>query len=299
MTRIDGHTILIGLMAYPIRHSMSPTMHNTAFEALGLNYAYLAFDIDRPQLADGVKALRTLEMRGANISMPNKQAILPHLDQLDQSAELTGAVNTVVNDCGVLTGYTTDGIGFVNDMKKKGHDVKGKKVLVVGAGGAGIPIAAQSAIEGAVEIRVANRQDDHLQNAKDIAQTINDKTDAVASTLALEDEEVFKEALAWADIYVDATGVGMKPLEGKSLVENPTWLKKDLVVYDTVYAPRTTKLMEVAKDAGLQAVYNGLGMMIEQGAAAFKLWTGQDMPIDKVEAAMVAKDKENEQRTSH
>lgn len=299
MTRIDGHTILIGLMAYPIRHSMSPTMHNTAFEALGLNYAYLAFDIDGPQLADGVKALRTLDMRGANISMPNKQAILPHLDQLDQSADLTGAVNTVVNDGGVLTGYTTDGIGFVNDMKKKGHDVKGKKVLVVGAGGAGIPIAAQSAIEGAVEIRVANRQDDHLQNAKDIAQTINDKTDAVASTLALEDEEAFKEALAWADIYVDATGVGMKPLEGKSLVENTTWLKKDLVIYDTVYAPRTTKLMEVAKDAGLQAVYNGLGMMIEQGAAAFKLWTGQDMPIDKVEAAMVAKDKENEQRTSH
>ena len=141
MTRIDGHTILIGLMAYPIRHSMSPTMHNTAFEALNLNYAYLAFDINHDQLKDGVKAIRTLGMRGSNISMPNKQAIIPHLDKLDQSAQLTGAVNTVVNDDGVLTGYTTDGIVFVNDLKKKGHDISGKKILVVGAGGAGIPIA--------------------------------------------------------------------------------------------------------------------------------------------------------------
>ena len=292
MTRIDGHTILIGLMAYPIRHSMSPTMHNTAFEALNLNYAYLAFDIDGDQLADGVKAIRTLDMRGSNVSMPNKQAIIPHLDKLDISEKMTGAVNTVVNDDGVLTGYTTDGVGFVNDLKKKGHDVAGKKMLVVGAGGAGIPIAAQSAIEGASEIRIANRKDGHFENAEDIAKSINENSGAVASTFALEDEDAFKEALNWADIYVDATGVGMKPLEGKSLVEDPSWLKEDLVIYDTVYAPRTTKLMEVAKDAGVKNVYNGLGMMIEQGAAAFKLWTGQDMPIDLVEQAMAEKDKE-------
>lgn len=225
MTRIDGHTILIGLMAYPIRHSMSPTMHNTAFEALNLNYAYLAFDIDGDQLADGVKAIRTLDMRGSNVSMPNKQAIIPHLDKLDISAKMTGAVNTVVNDDGVLTGYTTDGVGFVNDLKKKGHDVAGKKMLVVGAGGAGIPIAAQSAIEGASEIRIANRKDGHFENAEDIAKSINENSDAVASTFALEDEDAFKAALNWADIYVDATGVGMKPLEGKSLVEDPSWLK--------------------------------------------------------------------------
>lgn len=299
MTRIDGHTILIGLMAYPIRHSMSPTMHNTAFEVLNLNYAYLAFDIDHDQLKDGVNAIRTLGMRGSNISMPNKQAIIPHLDKLDQSAQLTGAVNTVVNDDSVLTGYTTDGIGFVNDLKKKGHDVSGKKILVVGAGGAGIPIAAQSAIEGAKEIRIANRKDSHFDNAVAIAKTINEQTDTDAATFSLEDEVQFKEALNWADIYVDATGVGMKPLEDMALVNDPSWLKKDLVVYDTVYAPRETKLMAVAKEAGLTAVYNGLGMMIEQGAAAFKLWTGQEMPIDKVQEAMAKKDKENEQSNHH
>lgn len=299
MTRIDGHTILIGLMAHPIRHSMSPTMHNTAFEALNLNYAYLAFDINHDQLKDGVKAIRTLGMRGSNISMPNKQAIIPHLDKLDQSAQLTGAVNTVVNDDGVLTGYTTDGIGFVNDLKKKGHDISGKKILVVGAGGAGIPIATQSAIEGAKAIRIANRKDSHFANAVAIAKTINEQTDSHAATFSLEDEEQFKEALNWADIYVDATGVGMKPLENMALVNDPSWLKKDLVVYDTVYAPRETKLMAVAKEAGLTAVYNGLGMMIEQGAAAFKLWTGQEMPIDKVQEAMAKKDKENEQNNHH
>ncbi|GAP02503.1 shikimate 5-dehydrogenase [Fructobacillus pseudoficulneus] len=290
MTRIDGHTYLIGLMAYPIRHSMSPTMHNTAFEELGLNYAYLAFDIDGDHLKDGVQAIRTLEMRGANISMPNKQNIIPHLDKLDISAKMNQAVNTVVNDNGVLTGYTTDGVGFVNDLKRKGHDVSGQKMVVVGAGGAGTPIATQSALDGLSEIKIFNRRDDRFANAQKIVDLINQETDCQASLHDLADDAAFKDALAWADIYCDATGVGMKPLEDQSLVNDPSWLKPDLVVYDTVYAPRQTKLMTIAKDAGVKNVYNGLGMMIEQGAAAFKLWTGQDMPIAAVEAAINEKD---------
>ncbi|MBW1606303.1 shikimate dehydrogenase [Lactobacillus sp. Sy-1] len=290
MSNIDGHTILIGLMAYPIRHSMSPTMHNAAFEKLNLNYAYLAFDIDSDRLEAGVNALRTLDMRGTNVSMPNKQRIIKYLDKLDVSAEMNQAVNTVVNDNGVLTGYTTDGVGFTTDLKKKGHPVAGKKMVLAGAGGAGTPIAIQSAMEGLSEVKIFNRADTNLDNAKRVAKIINERTDCKASVEALENQAAFKSAIAEADIYCDATGVGMKPLEDVSLVNDPNWFHKDLVVFDTVYSPRETKLMKIAKSAGLKHVYNGLGMMIEQGAAAFKLWTGEDMPIDVVEEAIAKKD---------
>ncbi|MEJ6401118.1 shikimate dehydrogenase [Nicoliella lavandulae] len=290
MSNIDGHTILIGLMAYPIRHSMSPTMHNAAFEKLNLNYAYLAFDIDSDRLAAGVNAIRTLDMRGINVSMPNKQKIIPYLDHLDISAELNQAVNTVVNDHGVLTGYTTDGIGFVTDLRKKGHDVKGKRMVVTGAGGAGTPIAIQSAIDGLAEVKIFNNADGHFANAQRNAKIINERTDCKAQVYDLADQDAFKQAIAEADIYCDATGVGMKPLENESLINDPSWFKPDLVVFDTVYSPRETKLMRIAKQAGVKHVYNGLGMMIEQGAASFKLWTGQDMPIDVVEQQIAAKD---------
>ena len=132
---LNGHTILIGLMADPIRHSMSPTMHNNAFAKLGLNYAYLCFEIDNQKLPKAIDAIRTLDMRGSNISMPNKQKVIPYLDRLDESAELCQAVNTSVNDHGILTGYTTDGIGFMQSLKDEGLDITGQKMVLTGAGG--------------------------------------------------------------------------------------------------------------------------------------------------------------------
>ncbi|WP_056967155.1 shikimate dehydrogenase [Apilactobacillus ozensis] len=292
---IDGHTILIGLMAYPIRHSMSPTMHNAAFQKLNLNFVYLAFDVDAEHLSDGVKAIRTLEMRGSNVSMPNKQKIIPYLDKLDITSELNQAVNTVVNDNGVLTGYTTDGIGFINDLKSKGHTVSDKTILVAGAGGAGTPIAIQSALDGASKVIIVNQHDQHWDNAKRNVEIINQKTNSHAELFDLSDTEKFKRSLQVCDIYCDATGVGMGKLSDVSLVNNPAWFKKDMVVFDTVYAPRETKLMKIAKQAGVKHVYNGLGMMIEQGAAAFKLWTGQDMPIDFVKQQLLEKDKAHDE----
>lgn len=129
---LNGHTILIGLMADPIRHSMSPTMHNNAFAKLGLNYAYLCFEIDNQKLPKAIDAIRTLDMRGSNISMPNKQKVIPYLDRLDESAELCQAVNTIVNDHGILTGYTTDGIGFMQSLKDEGLDITGQKMVLTG-----------------------------------------------------------------------------------------------------------------------------------------------------------------------
>ena len=283
MERIDGHTILIGLLATPIRHSMSPTMHNNAFAMLGLNYAYLAFEVGQKELPSAVQAIRTLEMRGANISMPNKQAILPLLDDLAPAAKLAGAVNTVVNDHGKLTGYTTDGIGFMQALAAENIDLRGEKMVLAGAGGAGTPIAIQAALDGVKEIVIVNRATDPQgSQAQKNVKIINEQTNAHARFVPLADQAQFKAELADATIYCDATGVGMKPLADQSLITDPSWLREDLIVYDTVYAPRTTKLMTIAQTAGVRHVFNGLGMMLYQGAEAFQLWTGQAMPVQAI-----------------
>lgn len=283
MERIDGHTILIGLLATPIRHSMSPTMHNNAFAMLGLNYAYLAFEVGQQELPSAVQAIRTLEMRGANISMPNKQAILPLLDDLAPAAKLAGAVNTVVNDHGKLTGYTTDGIGFMQALAAENIDLRGEKMVLAGAGGAGTPIAIQAALDGVKEIVIVNRATDPQgSQAQRNVKIINEQTNAHARFVPLADQAQFKAELADATIYCDATGVGMKPLTDQSLITDPSWLREDLIVYDTVYAPRTTKLMTIAQAAGVRHVFNGLGMMLYQGAEAFQLWTGQAMPVQAI-----------------
>lgn len=283
MERIDGHTILIGLLATPIRHSMSPTMHNNAFAMLGLNYAYLAFEVGQQELPSAVQAIRTLEMRGANISMPNKQAILPLLDDLAPAAKLAGAVNTVVNDHGKLTGYTTDGIGFMQALAAENIDLRGEKMVLAGAGGAGTPIAIQAALDGVKEIVIVNRTTDPQgSQAQKNVKIINEQTNAHARFVPLADQAQFKAELADSTIYCDATGVGMKPLADQSLITDPSWLREDLIVYDTVYAPRTTKLMTIAQAAGVRHVFNGLGMMLYQGAEAFQLWTGQAMPVQAI-----------------
>lgn len=279
MAQIDGHTILIGLMATPIRHSMSPTMHNNVFAKLGLNYAYLAFEVGNDRLEKAIEAIRTLDMRGSNISMPNKQKVIPYLDQLDKSAQLCDAVNTIVNDDGKLTGYTTDGIGFMKSLTDEGLDIRGKKMTLVGAGGAGTPIAIQAALDGVKEIALFNRDDSQWAQAEKNVKTINQETDCHATLHHLENQTELKEAIAASDIYVDATGCGMKPLEDVAVVNDPSWFHQDMIVFDTVYAPRETKLMRIAKQGGVKHVFNGLGMMLEQGAAAFKLWTGKDMPV--------------------
>ncbi|WP_125710101.1 shikimate dehydrogenase [Companilactobacillus zhongbaensis] len=289
--RIDGHTILIGLMAYPIRHSMSPTMHNSAFVKLGLNYAYLAFEVENDQLPDAIQGIRALRLRGSNISMPNKQKVIPLLDKLDPVAEMVGAVNTVVNDDGVLTGYTTDGTGFMKSLQDEDLNIIGRKMTLAGAGGAGTAIAIQAAMDGVKEISIFNRKDDQWENALRNAKIINEKTDCKANVFDIADQETFKKEIADSYIYCDSTGVGMKPLEGKSLINDPSIFHKDMIVYDTVYAPRTTKLMEVAEEANVEHVFNGLGMMLEQGAEAFKLWTGKEMPVDYIRELLFNDDK--------
>ena len=277
--RITGHTELIGLIAYPIRHTSSPTMHNAAFAKLGLDYAYLAFEVDNNSLEGAVQGIRSLQLKGSNVSMPNKTVVHKYLDKISPAAEMCGAVNTIVNEDGVLTGHITDGTGYMMSLKDNGVDVIGKKMTIVGAGGATTAIEIQAALDGVAELSIFNRKDDFWANAEETVRKINEKTNCKASLYDLDDLDKLKEEIATSYLFTNATGMGMKPLEGKTYIPDKSFLRPDLIVSDVVYFPRETELLRMAKEVGCKTM-NGLGMMLFQGAAAFKLWTGEDMPIE-------------------
>ena len=276
--RITGHTELIGLMAYPIRHSSSPAMHNEAFAYLGLDYAYLAFEVDNSTLEDAVKGLRALQLVGSNVSMPNKTVVHKYLDELSPAAELSGAVNTIVNDNGKLIGHITDGIGFMQSLKDNDIDVIGKKVTIAGAGGAATAIEIQAALDGVKELSIFNIKDKFWDNAVETVKKINERTSCHATLYDLNDLEVLKREIEDSYMFTNATGVGMKPLEGKAVIPDKSFLRPELIVTDTVYSPAETELLRMAKEVGCKRM-NGFGMMLFQGAAAFELWTGKEMPI--------------------
>lgn len=276
--RITGYTTLIGLLATPIKHTSSPKMHNEAFSYLGLDYAYLAFEVGNDGLEDAVKGLKTIQARGWNVSMPNKTVIHKYLDKLSPAAELTGAVNTVVNDNGVLTGHITDGVGYMTALKDKGFDVIGKKMTIVGAGGAATAIQIQAALDGVKELSIFNKKDSFYDRAVQTVKDINEKTNCKATLYDLDDIEVLRREIADSFIFTNATGVGMKPLEGQTYIEKDM-LRPDLIVSDVVYIPAKTRLLEIAEEVGCPTI-NGIGMMLFQGAKAFELWTGKEMPIE-------------------
>lgn len=283
--RITGHTELIGLIATPIRHSSSPRMHNEAFAKLGFDYAYLAFEVGNEELEDTIKGFRAMKVRGSNVSMPNKTVVHKYLDKLSDAAEMCGAVNTIVNDDGVLTGHITDGIGYMSGLKDAGIDIIGKKMTIVGAGGAATAIQVQAALDGVKEISIFNRKDEFYERAQKTVKDINEKTNCKATLYDLEDLDKLKEEIASSYIFTNATGMGMKPLEGKTYIPDKSFLREDLIVTDVVYAPAETALLKMAKEVGCKTL-NGFPMMLFQGAAAFKLWTNQDMPIEHVKEVM-------------
>lgn len=283
--RITGHTELIGLMAYPIRHSSSPAMQNEAFAKLGLDYAYLAFEVDNDSLEDAITGLRALKMRGSNVSMPNKTVVHKYLDKLSPAAEMCGAVNTIVNDDGVLSGHITDGIGYMAALKDNNIDVIGKKMTIVGAGGAATAIEIQAALDGVAEMSIFNLKDKFWSNAEATVKKINEKTSCKAVLYDLADLDKLKEEIADSYLFANATGMGMKPLEGQTYIPDKSFFRPDLIVTDVVYFPRETAMLKMAKEAGCKTM-NGLGMMLFQGSAAFELWTGQPMPIEHMKEVL-------------
>ena len=284
--RLNGHTLLVSLIATPIRHSLSPTMWNEAFAKNGMDYAYLAFEVGNEQLEDAVKGIRALDIKGSNVSMPNKQKIIPLLDELSPAAEMAGAVNTVVNQNGHLVGHVTDGTGCMRALREEGVEIKDRIVTLTGAGGAGTAIAIQAALDGAKEIRIFNADDEHYATARENARKINEKTTTLATVTPLADQEAFKKSLSESSVYIDATSVGMKPLQDESLITDPDLIRPDLVIFDVVYSPAETKLLRFAREHGAKQAYNGLGMMLYQGAEAFNLITDEEMPIAHVKQAL-------------
>ena len=286
--RITGHTLLVSLIATPIRHSLSPTMWNEAFAKKGMDYAYLAFEVGNEELADAVQGIRALKIQGSNVSMPNKQAILPLLDELSPAAKLVGAVNTVVNvnETGHLVGHVTDGTGAMRALASEGIDIKDRIVTLTGCGGAGTAIAIQAALDGVKELRIFNRDDEFYANGEETVRKILEHTDTKATIHHLEDQEAFKQSIAESSVYIDATSVGMKPQEDLSLITDPAVIRPDLAIMDVVYAPAETKLLKFAHENGATIAFNGLKMMLFQGAEAFHLITGEEMPIEHVESVL-------------
>lgn len=277
---ISGHTRLCGLMGDPVDHSRSPHLHNAAFEKAGLDYVYLAFRIPAEDIQRVPDTARLFNMRGFNLTMPHKMSIIPYLDHIDHAAELIGAVNTVVNDDGVLTGYSTDGYGFVRAFQDHDVSIQGKKMTLMGMGGAGTAIAVQAALDGLSELAVFSHKSGRSWNrvAEQVAR-FDAHIDSCKITLHdSEDLDDLKAELDSSDILGNATPLGMGDKEGLSPIPDASFLHEGLVVQDAIYAPAETELLRMAKEAGCLA-FNGTEMLFYQGARAFEIWTGIEMPL--------------------
>lgn len=279
---ITGSTILTGLLGSPVAHSVSPAMHNEAFRLLDLNYVYLAFNVGTDSLKDAVKGLKTLGARGFNLTMPDKIAILDLVDELTPAARLAGACNTVINDNGHLIGHTTDGIGYMRSVADAGHNIIGKKMTLLGAGGAATAICTQAALDGVKEIDIfrRNRPKAFAQTVAFADRTAKD-TGCKIHVYDFADETQMKKSLAESAILTNATNVGMAPDTDAIPIPDVHFLHPDLVVSDIIYNPRQTQLMEIAASLGCP-VFNGMYMLLYQGAAAFECWTGLEMPVAEI-----------------
>ena len=277
-TEIGATTGLVGLFGHPVRHSLSPRMHNAAFRLQGLDLVYLAFDVLPGDLARALDALRALGMRGANLTVPHKEAVLPLLDRVDALAARVGAVNTIVNEQGVLTGYNTDVAGFREALRvvlpEGAHD---RRCLVIGAGGAARAVLAALAVEEAAVVSVYNRNPERAVSLCDVAGTWG------ATDCRPVAGEALDSAARAADLIVNATPVGL----GGPVKELPIpvdTLHSGHVVVDLAYCRGNTALVEAANARGAVAI-DGKEMLVKQAALAYRLWTGVQPPVDAMRAS--------------
>ena len=280
--QIDSKTVLTGLFASPSTHSVSPIIHNNAFEKLGINFAYLSFEVNKDNLKEAVQSIKTLNMRGVNLSMPNKKEVIQYLDEISETAKLSQSVNTIVNDNGILKGYSTDGKGFFKSLEEEKIFVKDKNITILGTGGASIAIISQAVFEGIKNIFVFKR-DKNWEEQKKILDNIANKTNSQIELFSLEDKNILKRKIEESDLLINATSVGMK--ENISLIEDKNFLRKDLIVCDIIYNPAKTKLLQIAEKEGCKII-NGIGMLLYQGALSFELWTNRKMPVDYIKEIM-------------
>jgi shikimate dehydrogenase len=277
---ISGKTRICGVIGDPIEHTLSPCMQNAAFEASGLDYVFLAFKVKPSCVPDAVSGIRALNFRGLNVTMPHKHSVMAYLDRIDLSAQLIDSVNTILNKENLLFGFNTDGVGALKALKENGVELKGRKVLLLGAGGAARAIAYAMAKE-ADELAVLNRT---VKQATALARILEKSANKKIASGSLSHSDIQKN-LRDSDILINATSIGMKPHPEETLVL-PKLLHPNLSVMDIVYNPLETQLVKDAKAAGSKVV-SGVEMLIYQGAAAFEIWTGKSAPVEVMRKAVL------------
>jgi len=272
---------VVGLIGYPLGHSVSPAMHNAAFKELGLDFEYVPFEVEPKDLAEALKGLRALHIAGFNVTIPHKESIVPLLDEVTKLARIIGAVNTVLNQEGKLIGYNTDGAGFIDSLKEDaGVNPKGKKAVVLGAGGASHAVSIMLAEAGAKSIVLTDVLE---EKAKDLSEYIGSYFEMPCDFLTIN-SPALQGAIDAADILINTTPVGMHPKTEQSPLNEGIKLPAGLLAYDLVYNPLETKLLRDAESAGCK-ICSGLGMLVRQGALAFTIWTGEEAPIKTMRQA--------------
>jgi len=280
--KISGKTRVCAVIGDPVEHSLSPAMHNAAFQKLGLNIVYVAFKVTKNELKYAISGARSLGFLGLNVTMPHKNAVISYLDEVDSTAEAIGAVNTIRNNQGKLAGYNTDGKGAMIALQESGVDPEEKKMLLLGAGGAAKAIAFQ-AVQEVEELVILNRTP---EKAEQLAELLFKKFGSKVKGGALS-VNVLKKEMKTADILVNAIPVGMHPDVNMSPVPSDL-LRRDLCVMDIVYNPLETKLVKDAKAVGAKVVL-GLEMLLYQGAVSFEIWTNCPAPVDVMKKAALEK----------
>lgn len=281
MIAINTETRMIGLLGYPLKHSYSPGMQNAAFWKRGLNKIYIPIEVTEENLGDVIKGISKMNFDGFNVTIPHKVNVIKYLDEVDELAEMIGAVNVVAVKDGRLKGYNTDGQGFLKSFEVgTGESANQKNILIIGSGGASRAISMTMAVNGAKKIHICNRT---IEKAVDLAEDINTKTGRPHLAEALKYSGL-KEILAGIDILINTTSIGMHP-DTDALPIEKELLHKELMVCDIVYNPLKTKLLEEAEKVGCQTL-TGISMLVYQGAEAFRIWTGQAAPVETMFASV-------------
>jgi shikimate dehydrogenase len=270
---LSGKTKICGIIGDPVEHTISPAMQNAAFRAGGVDFVYLPFRVKREDLEKAIQGMRALNIRGLNVTIPHKVAVMPFLDIIDHLAEKIGAVNTIVNEAGVLKGYNTDASGFLNALSSEKIDPSGKRAVILGSGGAARSVACSLAEKGSV-LTILNR---HLNSAVDLADRIHGYSANRVEALEMTENNL-RQSLEKADILVNTTSLGMTPEVELSPVPS-NLIKPGTIVFDIVYNPLRTRLLREAENRGARVI-TGIEMLIRQGAAAFELWTGEKAPLE-------------------
>ena len=275
--KIKGSTNIVGLMGHPVEHSFSPPMHNEAFDALNMDYAYVAFDVNPNDLKSAIEGAESLNIKGFNVTIPHKVDVMQYLDELDEVARLIGAVNTI--DFKNLKGYNTDGIGAVKAIEEV-TSIKNKNVVVAGAGGASRAISFYIAKYGAESLTILNRNE---VKAESLASDVSDS--GLIGEVASDSINAIGNYMEGADVLIDTTPLGMHPNISDEPIVKADMMDEDLVVFDAVYNPNETVLIKEAIKANAKPVY-GIKMLLYQGAESFKIWTGKTAPVDVMEKAL-------------